>query len=96
MDNTRNEVLTPAHPLWQQFCVRLGGPEGCNFREEGGQMVWTCDHKAKAAFEIMKSLPGIDVIRSLIWMSCHGGRCDCEILFNCDPANAELASPRAE
>lgn len=24
-------AMTPQHPRWEEFCVRLEGPEGCNF-----------------------------------------------------------------
>jgi len=79
-------IMTPGHPQWEEFCKRLGGPEGCNFREdERGKTIWTCNGStarpfATAILEDMKA----DIPASLAYFSQWGGHCDCEILFNVD------------
>lgn len=31
--------MTLKHPRWEEFCTRLDGPEGCDFKEdENGNM----------------------------------------------------------
>ncbi len=81
------KLMTPQHPLWRQFCERLGGPEGCAFHEDASEKIrWKCrggnDHGA--AFEILNTMPGVDVRGTLKWMRENGAGCDCEILFNLD------------
>ena len=79
------KLMTAEHPLWTHFCARLGGPKGVAWHvDEGGQHRWKCDGDHAAAFEILNAMAGIDVDRSLEWMSEHDGHCDCEILLNID------------
>ncbi len=86
----RPVVLTPTHPLWKEFCERLEGPEGCDFRKRdgAGQMYWSCSggHEQPLARAILETMPGIDVDGSLALFTAHGGHCDCEILFNVEAA----------
>jgi len=78
--------MQPSHPLWDEFCRRLEGPEGCDFREgENGEIVWwTCKggRDQSLATAILKSMPDVDWQKSLEYFTEHGGHCDCEILFN--------------
>jgi hypothetical protein len=81
------DIMTPVHPRWDEFCDRLEGPEGCNFKEkkpgDAKSVTWKCSSStarplAKAILEDM----GMDVKKSLSFFEKHGGYCDCEILFN--------------
>jgi len=79
------EIMTPDNFRWVEFCERLEGPEGCDFRkDEKGEITWKCSggtdkSKAKA---IMESMGNIDINKSCAYFDAHGGHCDCEILFN--------------
>ena len=86
-------MLTPTHPRWREFTQRLGGPEGCNFREEAGQMKWKCGgrHDQSLARKILGRMGFLDgeIEDTLEYFTDHGGHCDCEILFNVDSADDE-------
>ena len=80
-------VMTPEHPRWKEFCSRLAGPDGCNFREkvpgDAASATWNCRGGTDKTFaaKILRDM-GMDVERSLAFFDEHGGHCDCEILFN--------------
>ena len=76
------EVLTPDHPRWAEFVERLGGEEGCNFREDKAS--WRCGSEPEKprAEAILRDMGGVDVDESLVFFDLHGGHCDCQILFN--------------
>ena len=79
-------IMTPKHPLWQEFFGRMLGPEGCNFRKnDAGDTIWDCGggddlSRSRAILTDM----GLDVEGSLKYLSENGGHCDCEVLFNLD------------
>jgi len=79
------EVMTPEHPRWEEFCERLAGPEGCNFKKGSTPetTTWNCaGGTAKpCATKILKAM-NMDVAASLTYFDENGGHCDCEILFN--------------
>ena len=77
------ETMTREHPKWGEFCRRLEGVEGCNFRGSGKSVEWDCGggNNKKFATKILKDM-GFHVTSSLIYFQGHGGHCDCEILFN--------------
>lgn len=55
--------MTVEHPRWEEFCDRLDGPEGCNFREDSdGRMRWDCggDTSTQLAEEILVRMGNID------------------------------------
>ena len=81
-------VLTPAHPLWDEFCTRLEGPEGCDFQGEATNVTCKCKAGSNQDFSraILTTMPGIDVEGTLEYFSAHRGHCDCEVLFNVDPS----------
>ena len=82
----RKDVMTPDHPRWEEFCERLEGPEGCNFRRKrDGNTTWRCagGTDKRHARRILTSM-GMDVEESLDYFEANGGYCDCEILFNVD------------
>jgi hypothetical protein len=35
------DLMTPAHPRWDEFAEALGGPDGCDFNEDGTE--WHCN-----------------------------------------------------
>lgn len=74
-------VMTPEHPRWREFADRLGGPEGCDFKNN----TWKCNNLEDRPFAtaILESM-GADVEASLDYFYENGGHCDCEILFNVD------------
>jgi hypothetical protein len=82
-------VMTPDHERWEEFCVRLEGPEGCDFkRDEDGRPTWRCaagsdKTRARAVLSAMGFDEG-DIEASCEFFEQHGGYCDCEILFNVD------------
>ena len=73
--------MTPAHPLWDEFCEILAGPEYCDFREEN-EMVWTCAGDLTLSEKLLSEWYDVDVPGSLQFFREHGGYCDCEVLFN--------------
>ena len=86
------EIMTPEHPKWDEFCDRLEGKEGCNFKEnKNGKTTWKCKGENDKTFakKLIKNFKGIDVEGSLRYFDEHGGHCDCEILFNVDPRDDE-------
>jgi len=82
MKKTKSKfVMMPGHKKWRQFCNRLAGPEGCDFKDGG----WKCDSSLKRPFarKILADM-GANVEASLLAFESSGGYCDCEILFNVD------------
>jgi Protein of unknown function (DUF2695) len=81
-------VMTTEHRRWSEFEDRLGGPEGCDFREDAdGEVRWKCSaHTREQAVAILRDM-GIsdaDLLKTLDYFDAHGGYCDCEILLNVD------------
>ena len=74
------------HPRWPEFCRRLEGLEGCNFRTVNRKSRWTCSGRrsrplARWLLRVM-GLRRKDVAKSMAYFTRHGGYCDCEIIFN--------------
>ena len=72
-----------------EFFSRLGGEEGCDFKENAeGKVAWKCKggkDKSKAT-DILKKM-GISekvMVEFLSLCESYGGYCDCEILFNAE------------
>ena len=76
------DILTVDHPRWAEFKDLLEGPEGCHFREEGGQTRWTCGNTLALAEKLLRTMSGINAEATLAHFGRHGGYCDCEVLFN--------------
>ena len=77
-------VMTPAHPLWEEFYERLNGPEGCDFRPHptlGFTFICKGGDDRSMATNILRDM-GADVEASLDFFSEHGGSCDCEVILN--------------
>ena len=81
--------MTTEHPRWGEFCERLGGPEGCDFKKDKkGEIHWKCagGRDKSLATKILRKM-GLtlrEVAESFAYFEEHGGYCDCEILFNVD------------
>jgi hypothetical protein len=78
-------IMNPKHPRWDEFCERLAGSEGCNFKEDkDGNTTWKCNggYDKSYAIRILQTMPEIDIEKTLKYFDSHGGHCDCEILFN--------------
>lgn len=93
MTEQQKPVMTPKHRRWQEFVLRMEGPDGCDFQEVDGQYVWTCDATAArpAARRLLEAM-GFDVEASLAYFSEHGGHCDCEILYNVEADASHYAT----
>ena len=86
---SRNALMTPDHPRWEEFVVRLEGPEGLDFSlgPEVNQARSRCSGGLDRPYarRILTAMGGIDVKGSLTYFEEHAGYCDCEILMNVDP-----------
>ena len=74
------QVMTKEHPKWEEFCKRLRGPEGCDFREGGTACIGGRDKRF--AIRILRTYEDIDIQETINYFEQHGGYCDCEILLN--------------
>lgn len=85
MNNNKQQIVNPQHPLWENFCERLEGAEGCDFKtDENGKITWKCKggmDKSKAR-TILETMENVNIDATLNYFKRHGGHCDCEILFN--------------
>ena len=76
-------IVSPQHPLWENFCERLQGVEGCDFKiNEKGGIYWKCGRDKSKARAILETMENVDIDGTLKYFDEHGGNCDCEILFN--------------
>lgn len=66
-------VVTPAHPLWEEFAGRLDATIRAE-RCDGASLMLSA--------RLLGGMAGIDVGKSLDFFRDHGGYCDCEVLFN--------------
>jgi hypothetical protein len=88
--------MTPEHDRWEEFIDRLGGPEGCDFREkEDGSLTSICDpsnRRRPGCRRIMRrmGLSRRQIAASLAYFEEHGGYCDCEVLMNVDPYEDDI------
>ena len=71
----RLDIMTPSHSDWDEFCELL-------FESLGSSLPGRCRLGHEHAIAILRTIPGINVKRSLKYFMRHGGGCDCEILFN--------------
>jgi hypothetical protein len=89
-------LMLPEHPRWDEFMIRLEGPDGCNFRredpdDESSPLVWDCAGNHDRAEAILSDMGfGADTIDASIeaWEEA-GGYCDCEVAFNVDSDEAD-------
>jgi hypothetical protein len=84
----RLSVMTRQHPRWEEFVVRLEGPEGLSFTlgPKRGQMRSRCSGHTDRPYarSILTAMGGMNVEGSMKYFEDHGGFCDCEILLNVD------------
>jgi hypothetical protein len=64
-----DQVMNLEHPLWNEFIERLSHAV-------------ICDCTTANARQVLNSMQGIDVQRSLEALCLKRGRCDCEIVYN--------------
>jgi hypothetical protein len=85
------EIVKPGHERWGEFCDRLSGPHGVNFRRgDDGEWRWDCNGRDCTYAERLLKWMGFSeesVKASLEFYRANGGYCDCEILFNVDKAH---------
>ena len=77
MDNlkkARKVVLTPSHNYWRALGIRLND---LLIQANGG-----CTGELRFTKQILKSLPGIDVEKTLTFLQKMGGNCDCHVLHS--------------
>ena len=89
MQNVHKEILTKEHQLWNDFCKRLEGEEGCNMQITGDGLnlddyQFRCDRTMERPYtkKILQKYNNIDVEGTMKYFEKQGGYCDCEILFN--------------
>ena len=63
----RDQIVTPYHPLWNEFLSRINEAVIC---------LGTTEHARRA----LQSMSGVDVEGTLRAIVALGGRCDCEIV----------------
>jgi hypothetical protein len=90
VSNSPQKLMTEAE--FDALCSWLGGPEGCNFRQEIPGNVestrWTCDHTLKLTRQWMRA-HGVDEAANVPELEKRGGYCDCEVLFNVTVASRD-------
>jgi len=84
--------MTPDHPRWVEFCDRLAGPEGCDFRAERPgdptSIAWECNGDRARSARILHAM-GLtvdEVEASQLYFAAHDGGCDCEVVFHVEDA----------
>ena len=91
MTRTRKKLrlMTPRHPRWAEFVVRLEGPEGLDVTlgPARGQMRSRCTGGTDKSYarRLLTAMGGVNIEGSLAYFEEHGGACDCEILLNVAP-----------
>jgi hypothetical protein len=76
-----NDVMSPLHPLWEEFTDLLSlwvADNGCRAISRAHPGVWC----------VMRSMgfTDEDVLLTRGFMLAHGGGCDCEVLMNAVPS----------
>jgi hypothetical protein len=81
--NSLEDLMT----IWEieTFEDRLN--EALNWRGEGLDITWNCDHDLRRTERILTEM-GFDqekIDRVIRYFKDHGGFCDCEVIFNAMP-----------
>jgi hypothetical protein len=71
------EILTKKHNYWEGFSMRLKDALDNPQNDNRG-----CHDDLRHTTKILKSLPGIDVEKTIEYFEDRGGCCDCEVLTN--------------
>ncbi len=67
-------ILTPTHPRWNEFCSRLA--DSIDMTETSNS--WHCSHDHRHARSVMEAMgDNIDIDATLDFCQMHGGYCDC-------------------
>jgi hypothetical protein len=84
------KLLIPGHPQWEEFVIRLSGPEGINTRISGDKLNWDCDHTRRMAFtRYILAEFGADVEASITCFLEQGWACDCAVVLLSDATEPE-------
>jgi len=75
----KKQILNPSHKFWRALCIRLNDMLNSHV---DGTLRFRCHHDLRNTEKILKSLPNIDVEKTLEFYRDLGGYCDCEILMN--------------
>ena len=62
-----NPLMTPEHPLWDDFIEHLAGPEGINTRVENDKLIFDFGHSYRLPLSrnILAQYPDVSLIRNL-------------------------------
>lgn len=75
-------LITPDHPLWEEFLERLCGPSGLDVRQDR----WNCsggeDKPLCRRILLAMGRAPATVAANLAYFERHGGYCDCEVWMN--------------
>ena len=71
-NKSRTQIVDIDHSFYRGVQMRLWD----KLREN------TCDHSLDLAEQILRSLPNVDVEKTLDFYRENGGNCDCEVLYN--------------
>lgn len=85
-------ILTTKSVRWGEFLDKMMGPEGLHVRPGAdGTPEWDCtsDTACPVTAAILKRMGGINVPATLRYFRGLGGNCDCEIMLNLDPGDAD-------
>jgi hypothetical protein len=77
-----SDVMSKEHPLWNKFIKELAGPKYIDYTKKKGFVEFRCDTTFKMTKEILESMDGIDIDKSIKYFNDNGAYCDCEILMN--------------
>ena len=83
-------IMCKDHPKWEEFILRLSGPEGCDFKEDAnGKTTWKCKNgeDKSLAIKILRAMDIEDIEGTISYFEDNSGYCDCEILFNVEDCN---------
>jgi hypothetical protein len=75
-------IMTPQHPLWEEFSSRLESAVGACDQSKKKPRTRNVLHALNQRIQARKAPgPPIDVEASLAWFEEEGGHCDCDVLL---------------
>src|ERR1044071_6135243 len=86
-----NNLMTPNHPVWDDFIECLGGPAGINTKLEGDKLTWDCGHSYRLPLtrDVLTQYPDVGVEAAIAWFGEQQWRCDYEAVFYSDATDEE-------
>lgn len=76
----KTKIMDKRNKNFYKFIEELD--KKCNFRGEGKDIRWNCEHDHRRCKEILQKHKDIDIDATIKYFERNGGYCDCEILFN--------------